>query len=103
MNRSYDEVEYCFIYKGRKYHRGNMNLELESGGFKMKMLDDKEKSLMIMPNNKLYSLGFGTYSDIVDIVETILKDQEYIKELELKINSLSESLRPQPFSSSEMG
>jgi len=67
----------------------------EMGLFRMKLLDGTERILKPYHiKGSHYSVDiFTTEDDCILMIETILKDQEYIKELESKIKLLTNSLR----------
>jgi len=83
----YSEIWRTFNYRDREYHRGPESNMFEMGLFKMKLLDGTERILKpYHVKGSQYSVDiFTTEDDCILMIETILKDQEYIEELESKI------------------
>ncbi len=89
----YSEICHKFVYQGREYHRGPESLAFELGNFEMKLLDGNKKILRpwcIDYKYEHYSISLAdNYDQCVLIIETILKNQEYIEKLESKIKELT--------------
>jgi hypothetical protein len=92
----FSEIGRVFEYRGKEYHRGPESSAFEFDSFKMKLLDGRTRILKPYHRNgdNSYSVDiFTSYDDCVLMIETILKDQEYIETLEKQIKSLTDLLR----------